>query len=215
MENHGILNSTGDTSVVHNSRYGSAVYNGSSGTSTVSNLTSDNYSSKEARTITVTGGTIDLTGGTYNVRNSTLGRGILVESGTINSRGTTFNIHDNTDSQGIYVNNGTANIESGSFTITGTNSYGAILSKGTLNLGVQGTPVSTTSPFISAVGTTKGIGISMGLGYFNYYDGKVTANTRDMDENNLETSVETNYQVVHYPADIDNPYPYMIIESMY
>ena len=218
MENTGILTTKNDVSTGYNGRWISSIHNSSTGTVNATNLTSTIYNGDDVSTYNHRSGSMTITGGTYEIYNSTNANGIIVNDSTVNVKGGTYSIHDISTGNGIYINNnGTANVEDGSFDVSGATVYGVRIasSNATLNLGVSGVPVNKDSPYISAVGTTKGIGISMGNGSFYFYDGKITANTSVMDANNLETGVETNYQVVNHPADADNPYPYNTLEIIY
>jgi hypothetical protein len=87
---------------------------------------------------------------------------------------------------------------------------------GTLTLGIEdgrGTDsadVSITDPYIKAVGTT-GIGVSMGNGTFNYYDGYIMGSTSPRAQGDITSATDLNYQVVTR-LDEETGYNYCILE---
>ena len=91
------------------------------------------------------------------------------------------------------------------------------MSTGTLILGIedgsgtQQADVSTTTPHMEGVGTTTGIGVSMGNGTFNYYDGKLVGSTSARGANDITSNSERNYQVVTR-IDEETGYQYCILE---
>lgn len=114
-----------------------------------------------------------------------------------------YNVYNNTTSRGVYVNQGTMNFESGkTLSYDSQTSYGIQMNNGTLNLGTEdgsgmdSADVSTTDPYIEGIGTTTGIGVSMGNGTFNYYDGILIGSTGSRGTNDITSMTEKNYQVI-------------------
>ena len=218
IENKGILNSEDDTYEAYGALSSSAIYNSSSNTSNVKRATINIHDSINARGIYNEDGTINLINGTINTTSSTNGYGIYVNGGTPVINGTTINVSSNEEiSNGAFIKNGTLTIEHGNIYTTGDTVYGVYIDKGTLVLGIEdgrGTDaadVSITDPHIEAIGTTQGIGVRMGDGSFNYFDGYITASTSPRGAGDITTKTDKNYQVVTKHDD-ETGYDYCILE---
>ena len=115
---------------------------------------------------------------------------------------------------GIYQKTGNTTIKEGSFKAEGKTSYGVYQENGTVTVGtyfggeIESSEVSTTTPLITAIGTTSGIGYYKAEGSFNYYDGKMVGSTNAKPQ--APTAIEPRYRVI-YDND-ENNYEYCILE---
>ena len=159
----------------------------------------------------ITGGTIE----SYNSNNSV---GIYSNGGNPILNDVDITVHDSSvASYGVYAENGKVTIETGNVRVSGPTAYGAFITHGTLELGIEdgsgtdGADVSITNPYIEAIGTSLGIGVSTGNGSFNYYDGYITGSTSPRAEGDITTATDKNYEVVTY-NDPETGYDYCILE---
>ena len=92
------------------------------------------------------------------------------------------------------------------------NNSSVIYTQGTYDgRGTEDSNVSTISPHISAIGTTTGIGVRMGGGTFNYYDGYILGSTSPRQAGDITSTTELNYQVVTKTDEVTG-YNYCILE---
>jgi len=218
IENIGILNSEDDSYEAYGALESDAIYNSSSNTSNVKRATINVHDSISARGIYNTQGLINVINGTINTTSSTNGYGIYVTNGTPLVNGTTINSNTNTEGNyGAYIDNGTLTVEHGNINAIGNLAYGVYINRGTLVLGIEdgrGTDaadVSTTDPHIEAIGTTTGVGVRMGDGSFNFFDGYITGSTSPRGAGDITTRTDKNYQVVT-KHDNETGYDYCILE---
>ena len=120
----------------------------------------------------------------------------------------------------IYIKNGIINLKSGNILSRGTESVyidsGAVTlgepePTDSLGYGKDTANVSTTNPYIEAIGTTTGIGIKNVAGRLNYYDGKIVGSTAAKPE--VASDIEYLYESIDY-TDEETGYKYCILEWM-
>ena len=150
----------------------------------------------------------------------------MYNGGTVTAKRTNITISDmtttnnNYPSYGVYGEKGTFILESGGISLyNNKNSYGIYLN--TVNAtytqgiydgrGTDAADVSIINPRISAVGTTTGIGVRMGDGTFNFYDGYITGSTAPRQAGDITSSTDLNYQV-STKHDDESGYDYCILE---
>ena len=108
-------------------------------------------------------------------------------------------------SYGIYTYGGTLDMDNTTIDVRGKTTYGLYVENGDLTMGVPepvdspnyGTgnaDVSTTTPSITAIGTTTGIGVYKNLGRFKYYDGIITGSTSAIPRDKISSDVEHLYE---------------------
>ena len=98
---------------------------------------------------------------------------------------------------GVYNTSGSLTIPNATIELDDSvNAYGIYITNGEVTLGVDENPavVSTTSPLVSAIGTTSGIGVKKLDGIFNYYDGIITGSLEAKPE--APTDIPTRYRVI-------------------
>ena len=123
------------------------------------------------------------------------------DTAVVNISNVDINLHDNTLSTGIYVNDGSVTLVSGSISVNGTTTYGIKMVSGTYiqgtydGRGTESADVSITDPDIRSMGTTRGIGVSMGNGTFKYYDGHISTSTSVLDTGDIESETEYRYHI--------------------
>ena len=71
--------------------------------------------------------------------------------------------------------------------------------------------VSIEYPYVKGIGTTTGIGLSMGNATFNYYDGKLVGSTSARGLTDITSNTEKNYQVINGEEE-ETGYKYCILE---
>ena len=201
--NVGILNTTSDAIEGSNGVNFHGIYNNSVHDSTITNISIKAHDIRDyaygiylnSSVNTLNGINIEL----YDSNNTT---GIYVnDTAVVNIENIDSNLHDNTSGTGIYVNNGSITLISGSISVNGGTSYGVKMASGTYTQGTydgrgtESSDVSTTDPDISSIGTTKGIGVSMGNGTFKYYDGHISTSTSVLDVGDIESETEYRYHI--------------------
>ena len=220
IENYGILTSNYDTMNTSHGRTSAGVYNSSTNAVVINNITVNNSNSNESYGIRhQSGENTSINGGEVTVTGNNNGFGLYVNSGLITTGNVTYKAENSTGiSRGAYLNGGTLNFESGSaIGIGAPTSYGIQLNTGTINLGVEdgrGTDsaeVSTEYPYVKGIGTTTGIGLSMGNATFNYYDGKLVGSTSARGLTDITSNTEKNYQVINGEEE-ETGYKYCILE---
>ena len=144
------------------------------------------------------------TGESYN------GYGLYNGSGTVALTDATISINRRTTNYGVYNTSGTVEIHRGYITAsTGAYSYGIYNDGGTVTLGepepstspdygLDTADVSIAIPEISAIGATEGYGVIYNSGRFNFYDGKIIANTQTLNK------APTNAEHVWEPCTFTN-----------
>ena len=123
------------------------------------------------------------------------GYGTFIRTGTFTFKNGTLNLTGNTNSYGVYLDGSTASYTQGIYDGRGTDEA----------------DVSISSPYISAVGSTTGLGIRQGGGTFNYYDGYITGSSSPRQSGDITSSTELNYQVITKHDD-QTGYDYCILE---
>ena len=220
IHNQSILNSTGDKFTVYGADWGRAINSDSDNSSTVTNATIKTYDSNNAYGLYSTSGSIRITGGTIESYNSKYAGGVYSLEGSPILNNVSINVHDSEEvTYGFYSEGGEITIETGSIHASGNIAYGAYITRGSVVLGIEdgrGTEaadVSTTNPYIEAIGTTTGIGISQGNGLFKFYDGYIIASTAPRLDGDITTATDKNYQVVTKTDGLTG-YNYCILEFM-
>ena len=220
VQNEGIFTSTGDKFEASGGNKSYGIYNSSDNESVVTNSNIKVYNSINGYALYNKSGNIRFGSGTFNAYNSTNGGGVYTEAGHATLTNITINSHDNTtNSYGSYLAGGKLTIESGIVTATGVNAYGSYATNGTLVLGIvddSGTDsadVSYTNPHISGIGTETGIGVRIGDGSLEFYDGYIVGSTSPRGDNTQTAKTNKNYQVV-FLHDEETGYDYSILEYM-
>ena len=199
------ITGSNDARIAH-SAGGAITYQG--GTSTISGPTSYCLSGS---------GNLSMLSGSCTISSSTTAYGILSTSRNVIYRNATMNITASGTAYGIKNEAGNATIESGSIIVHASTAYGAHMTNGEMTYGIedgsgsQQGDISTEYPHIEAIGSTSGIGSSMGNGTLNFYDGKIIGSTRARAEGDITSAVEHNYQVVT-KTDEETGYQYCILE---
>ncbi len=220
IENISILESTSDIIELSNGKRNYGIYNNTDHDSTISNITVKSFNSTEYDYgIYNNKGTLTVDHGTINMYDSNESNGVYVNTvdAITTSKDVNINIHDVNKAYGVYVNEGSLTIETGTINASATvQSTGINITSGTVNLGIldgSGTDsadVSVTNPLIQAIAPT-GVGISMGNGTFNYYDGKIVGSTSARTEGDIVSATEKNYQAITLTDDATT-YQYCILE---
>lgn len=220
IENTSILESTSDIIEVSNGKRNYGIYNDTTHDSTISNITVKSFNSSEYDyAIYNNKGNLTIDHGTINMYDSIESKGVYAntsEAITI-SKEVNYNIHDVTKAYGAYINEGTITLETGTINVSATSeAIGINITSGIANLGIydgSGTDsanVSITNPLIQAV-APNGVGVSMGNGTFNYYDGKIVGSTTARALGDIISETEKNYQVITL-VDEETTYKYCILE---
>ncbi len=93
------------------------------------------------------------------------------------------------------------------------------MTAGTVTLGIEDgsgldtADVSITNPKISGIGSTTGIGISLGNGTLNYFDGVLIGSTSSRGEHDIITLTEKNYEA-KASQDEETGYQITILEFL-
>ena len=226
----GIYNNSSNASTVTNAtitqtkgaNYIRGVHN-EAGTISLQDVTIDNSYAEQMNGIYVKDGTVTANNTNINIQNNTSNStsyAIIMDNGTYTHDGGNINVSDVYNGYGAYLNNGEFNFKNGRMTLSNnTTSYGVYMNSQTViytqgiydGRGTEDSDVSETSPYISAVGTTTGIGVRMGGGTFNYYDGYITGSTSPRQEGDITSRTELNYQV-STKLDENTGYNYCILE---
>ena len=129
-----------------------------------------------------------------------------------------INISNSNNGYGIYNIKGTINLLSGDiFAYDNINSYGIYQTGGEIIVGsydgsgLYSADVSTTVPFIKAIGSNSGIGAKRIDGIFRFFDGKIMGSTYAKPE--APSQIEPNYIVQTY-NEITTGYEYVILECL-
>ena len=137
----------------------------------------------------------------------------------VKEQGSTYTI-TGTNVTGVKLESGTLEFITGTISANGTTAYGVNMTNGTLTLGVEdgrgtdASDVSTTDPYLEAIGTNSGIGISMGNGTFNYFDGKIVASTSIKATGNITTYTEPEYdEVISTDSNTGNKYCILVFNK--
>ena len=145
---------------------------------------------------------LDLSNVNIEVYNSNDTRGIYADTDTnITATNTNVNLHDNTVAYGLYINSAVVTLKTGGVNSSATTAYGIYMTSGTYTQGIydgrgtENADVSINNPEISSNGTT-GIGISMGNGTMNYYDGSIYGSTSAFATGDIVSETEKNYQLL-------------------
>ena len=220
IHNTSILNSTRDKFTVSGAEIASAIDSNSENTSNVTNATIKAYNSNNAYGLYSTSGSIRMTGGTIETYNSKYAGGVYSVDGSPVLNNVNISVHDTESaSYGLYAEGGEITIETGSIHASGNIAYGIYITRGSVVLGIEdgrGTEnadVSITNPYIEAIGTTTGIGISQGNGTFKFYDGYIIGSTSPRVNGDITTATDKNYQVVTKIDELTG-YNYCILEFM-
>jgi hypothetical protein len=212
------MNSTNDTITGSGSNNMMAFYNNTNNSAEIRNINATLTSPNNAYGLYNIKGAFGISGGTMNVK-ATNNQGLHLEAGTVAAENLNLNAVGTGENRAAYVKTGTLNVLSGNYIAKGgTVAYGIQLIDGELNLGNPEDSVSITTPFVEATGSTTGIGISMGEGDYNYYDGKVAGNTNYKVDGDITTYVDPLYQVkegTYIDPETEIEYKYCILEIIY
>ena len=139
-----------------------------------------------------------------------------MSSGTLNVLDGTYDVTASSSStaNGIKMTKGTANVRGGTIRMSGKNATGIEATNGTVTIGTQGGGVSKTNPYIEAIGSTSGIGLSQGQADMYFYDGKVVGSTQGRISTDILTGTEDGYEL-HENTDPNTGYKYCVIEEPY
>ena len=227
IQNYSLLTSTSDTITTKGGNYMYGFYNSSNNNSTITNATitleKGNYMYgiyNDTGTFTIDNSTVSLTDARQSYG------AYMYNGGTVTAKRTNITVanmtapNNNEPSYGVFGEKGTFILESGGISLyNNRNSYGIYLN--TINAtytqgiydgrGTDAADVSTTNPRISAVGTNSGIGVRMGDGTFNFYDGYITGSTSPRQAGDITSSTDLNYQV-STKHDDESGYDYCILE---
>ena len=121
----------------------------------------------------------------------------IKNSGTLSFNSGSIKITKGDAGYGVYNTSGSLTIPNATIELDDSvNAYGIYITNGEVTLGVDENPavVSTTSPLVSAIGTTSGIGVKKLDGIFNYYDGIITGSLEAKPE--APTDIPTRYRVI-------------------
>ena len=159
---------------------------------------------------------VNVVRGTFSVSSTGETAGIRMTNGTLLINNGTFTSTSSGTAYGLKMADGTATVEKGTFTVNGDNVYGVHITSGTYTQGIlddRGTDqadISITDPHIEAVGTTSGIGIHMGNGTVNFYEGIIIGSTKYKEDGDIVTRTPNSYQV---KVGLDeNNYTYGVLE---
>ena len=210
--NGGTINmaNNGNTIMIYTSGNSNTIVTDTVGSSTNNNSTSHAVYMQDD------GGTINLIRGTYNVSGNNEVHAVNVDNGNLLVQGTDFTTNAGTTSYGLRIKNGNVTMESGSIIVNGTTTYGVNMTNGTYTQGIlddsgfENANISTTDPHIEAVGSNSGIGISMGSGVFNFYEGILIGSTSSRVSGDIITRTPNSYEVKTYTND--QGYSYSILE---
>ena len=160
--------------------------------------------------------TVNVVRGTFSVSSTGETAGIRMTNGTLLINNGTFTSTSSGTAYGLKMADGTATVDKGTFTVNGDNVYGVHITSGTYTQGIlddRGTDqadISITDPHIEAVGTTSGIGIHMGNGTVNFYEGIIIGSTKYKEDGDIVTRTPNSYQV---KVGLDeNNYTYGVLE---
>ncbi len=184
-------------------------------------------------TLSITDSNINLTNESANNTYTSRASMGIWNTGTIDYINTNITISQEArNSYGIYAESGSVNMKSGAITLAAANNaFGLWINEGTIamgeaesnsspNYGTANADVSTTIPSVTAIGGEGyGIGVTLGAGSFNYYDGKIiqssiTSPAVQTDHTTAATitDVEYLYQPERYMDS--NNHTYFILEYM-
>jgi hypothetical protein len=159
---------------------------------------------------------VNVVRGTFSVSSTGETAGIRMTNGTLLINNGTFTSTSSGTAYGLKMADGTTSVEKGTFTVNGDNVYGVHITSGTYTQGIlddRGTDqadISITDPHIEAVGTTSGIGIHMGNGTVNFYEGIIIGSTKYEEDGDIVTRTPNSYQV---KVGLDeNNYTYGVLE---
>ena len=184
------------------------------------NINASNYSTvekpafynKNSGKFKYIGGSIDVNNGYYGVKNET--------SSSVNNiiAIDEVKVHNSSNGYGIYNISGTLTILSGDINVyDNPNSYGIYQTGGEVILGtydgsgLYSADVSTTEPYIKAIGTSSGIGAKRTSGTFRFFDGRLEGSTSSNPE--APTQIEPNYIVKKYTS-VTTGNEYAILECL-
>ena len=228
----GIYNYSNNNSVIsnatinasHGTYYISGLYN-ETGTITLQNSSIDVSDANTLYGTYIVNGIVTTTSTSMNVHDANSNSsyssyGVYMANGTYTHDNGNINVTNTFNGYGLFMANGNATIKNGNIAISGNiNSYGvylnntaAIYTQGIYDgRGTEDANVSVLSPHIEAIGTTSGIGVRMGGGTFNYYDGYILGSTSPRQSGDITSSTELNYQVVTKQDELTG-YNYCILE---
>lgn len=168
-------------------------------------------------------GQFELKGGNISVSSTSTGSSMYgiynYTSSSVNNiiRPNNITLSGNTNAYGIYNRTGTLTMISGKIDVSGsTNSYGIYQTGGEVIMGTydgSGDPagdVSTTTPYVKAVGTT-GIGETKTGGEFRFFDGKIEGSNDAI--TSAPSQIEPNYIVQTYTS-VATGNKYAILECL-
>ena len=209
----------------HGSTDSKVLYN-DAGNITLKNSTAECSDSYSTYGVYSNSGTVNITNVNMNIHdsngnNSNTSYGIYLNNGELTfDRGNITLTNIKNGYGAILKNNANFVFKNGTLDLSNNiNSYGVYLDSSTASYtqgiydgrGTDEADVSISSPYISAIGTTNGLGVRMGGGTFNYYDGYITASSSPRQAGDITSAIELNYQVVTKHND-ETGYDYCILE---
>ena len=189
-ECYGLYNYSGNISIsnssveLYNAYYMYGVYN-RDGTTNVSNTNinvhDSNNSSSSSYGMYLNSGNLTYDGGTVLATRVYNGYGTYINNGTFEFKHGNISATENNNSYGVYMNSSTAIYTQGIYDGRGT----------------EDADVSISNPSITAVGSTTGIGVRMGGGTFNYYDGYILGSTSPRAQGDITSSTDLNFNIAY------------------
>ena len=177
-------------------------------------LNSSTVNATNTRIIAINSGTLNInstnitsTGANANDRDG------INNSGTLNFNSSKLYVTTSNTSRGVYSTGGVTSIKDTEIKISNAkNAYGVYVENGAVFIGELEDPldVSTTSPIITAIGSTAGIGIKKTSGQVYFYDGIITGSTEAIPE--APTDIPNRYRIVLQSVPNDNNYDVRILE---
>ena len=143
----------------------------------------------------ISNGKLTYDAGTKSLKRVYNAYGVYMAHGEFEYKNGVIDLDNNTNSYGVYLNNSQAIYTQGTYDGRGTDEAN----------------VSVISPHISAIGTNTGLGVRMGGGTFNFYDGYIWGSTSPRQAGDITSSTELNYQVVTKQDEVTG-YNYCVLE---
>ena len=169
------------------------------------------YATSNSYMVEHSSGTVNLTSGAYEIKAPTT-YFTSMSQGTLNIAGGTYTSIATGTANGINMSGGTLTITGGNISMTGTTATGINASNGLITIGTLGGGVSTTNPYIEAIGSTSGTGITTGEADLYFYDGKVVATTTP--RSGFLNGTEDGYDLKEF-TDPNTGYKYCILDVTY
>ena len=228
---YGVYNNSSNNSTVrnatitqyHGTSYNYGIYN-ESGSISFINSSIELYDAYSMYGLYQNAGTVNLSSVNMNIHNSnnssSTSYGAYIKNGSLTYDNGTMALESTYKGYGTFIAAGSFEFKHGNISVTGNNeSYGVYLNDSSVTYtqgiydgrGTEDSDVSISNPSITAIGSTTGIGVRMGGGTFNYYDGYITGSTSPRAQGDITSATELNYQVVT-KTDEETGYNYCILE---